>query len=180
MQPAKWVQSIECGGDGCFIYTLPSPTQWQTFLLFLGHVSGGLHSQTSAIPGMYQYPRVPWAHWSSWVLWLRYHVFFKDSLTKPSKVCHFFLDLFLFILVLDFLSSHNSPLKPCFSYLLGKRGFGSCRESLGILQIHSHVGTSFQLIETCSWRFGIHDVTVNATNGSLSPTFYGKIMIQRS
>ena len=53
MRPAKWVQSIECGDDGCFICTLPSSTQWQTFLPFLSHVSSGLHGQTLALLGMY-------------------------------------------------------------------------------------------------------------------------------
>ena len=35
MWSPKWVQSIECGGDECFIRTLPPLTWWQTFLLFL-------------------------------------------------------------------------------------------------------------------------------------------------
>ena len=91
MQPSKWVQSIECGGDWCFICTLPSSIQWQTFLPFLGHVSGGLHSQNSAIPGMYQYPWVPRARRSSWVLWLRYHVCSEDYLTKLPRCAPFVL-----------------------------------------------------------------------------------------
>ena len=36
MRLAKWVQSIECGCDGCFIYILPFFARWQIFLLFLG------------------------------------------------------------------------------------------------------------------------------------------------
>lgn len=34
MQSAKWVQSIECGGDECFIYILPFLIWWQIFILF--------------------------------------------------------------------------------------------------------------------------------------------------
>ena len=36
MRLAKWVQSIECGGDECLICILPFLAWWQIFLLFLG------------------------------------------------------------------------------------------------------------------------------------------------
>ena len=36
MRPTKWVQSIECGGDECFICLLLFLTRQQIFLLFLG------------------------------------------------------------------------------------------------------------------------------------------------
>ena len=36
MRPTKWAQSIECGGDRCFICILPFLAWRQIFLLFLG------------------------------------------------------------------------------------------------------------------------------------------------
>ena len=113
-------------------------------------------------------------------LWLCYHICFEDSLTKLPILWPFSLDLFLLIPVLGFSSSHNSPPKPHFPFLLGKGGFGSHGELLGTLHMCSHVITSFQLTETWSWRFWIHNTVVNAADSSLSPTFYGDIMIQRS
>ena len=80
--------------------------------------------------------------------WLCYHICSEDSLIELPTVCPSSLDLFLLIHVLSFLSSHNSPLKPHFLFLLGKGGFGSRGELLGTLQMCSHVGTSFQLTET--------------------------------
>ena len=74
---------------------------------------------------------------------------------------------------LSLSSSYNSPPKPHF--LFANRG-----ESSSTFLMRSHVGTSFQLSETRSWRFGIHDVVVNAADSSPFPTFYGKIMILQS
>ena len=138
MRRAKWVQSIKCGGDGCFIYSLPLPTQWQTFLPFLHHMSNGLHGQTSALPRIYLYPLVPWARQSSRVLWLCFHVYSEASLTKPSKVCPFCLKLCPHILVLSFPSSHRafwghaSGLLSEFScWVLGLRAGPFCFSPLG-------------------------------------------------
>jgi len=113
-------------------------------------------------------------------LWLCYHTCFEDSLIELLEVCPFGVDLFSVISVLSFSSSHNSSPKPHFLFLLGKGDFGSRGESFGTFQMRSHVGTSFQLTKTHFWRFEIHDVAVNVADGSLSPTFYGEIMIQRS
>ena len=82
-------------------------------------------------------------------LWLCYHTCFEDSLIELLKLCPFGVDLFSVIPVLDFSSSHNSPPKPRFLFLLGKADFGSRGELFGMFQMRSHVGTSFQLIETC-------------------------------
>ena len=49
---------------------------------------------------------------------------------------------------LDSRPPHNSPPKPYFLFLLGKRGFG--RKRLGMLLMRSHVRESFQLTETRS------------------------------
>ena len=113
-------------------------------------------------------------------LWLCYHICFEDSLTKLPMLWPFGLDLFFLIPVISFSPSHNSPPKPHFPFLLGKGGFGSRGELLGTLQMCSHVVMSFQLIETWSWRFWIHDMTVNFADDPLSPTFYDDITIQRS
>ena len=64
-------------------------------------------------------------------LWLCYHTCFEDSLIELPEVCPFGVDIFSVILVLGFSSSHNSPLKPHFPFLLGKSDFGSRGELFG-------------------------------------------------
>ena len=51
-----------------------------------------------------------------------------------------------------------------------------------LARVRSYIGpptnTSFQLTATYSWRFGIPNSAINATDGLLFHTFYGEIMIK--
>ena len=176
---AKWMQSIECGGEDAlyvlFLHLLNDKPS------FLSSVRAWWSSELDFGPS----EDVSVSSGSSSILilmglWLCYHTCFEDSLIELLEVCPFGVDLFSVIPILGFSSSHNSPSKPHFSFLLGKGHFGSRGESFGTFQMRSHVGTSFQLTKTHFWRFKIHDAAVNAADGSPSPTFYGEITIQRS
>ena len=55
--------------------------------------------------------------------------FLEVLLLVLSKVCSLDIGLVLAIHILRFLSYHNSPLKPHFSFFLGKGGFGNRGEA---------------------------------------------------
>ena len=144
---AQQVQSIECRGDECFIYTLPSFINDKPSTLSLECVQ--CSSELDFSPS----ENVSVSSGSSGILilmglWLCYHTCFEDSLIELLEVCPFGVDLFSVIPVLGFSSSYNSPPKPHFNFLLGKGDFGSRGESFGTFQMRSHVGTSFQLSKT--------------------------------
>ena len=136
----------------------------------------GLQKWYSTLPRTLQYPRGPW-DCSLLVLVMSCLYFLEDLLSGLSKVYSSNIGLLLLVAILEFSSSHNNPPKPRFLFFLGNGGFGNCGEAFGTFSVRSHIRASFQLIETRSWRFGIHDATIKVANGSLSPTLYSEIII---
>ena len=98
MWSVKWVQSIECEGDGCFIYILLFLAWWQIFLLFL-----------SLCPMVFRTsPRPFWGHFnilgvlgycSLLVLMMSCLYFPEDLLSILSEVYSFDIGLRLLVLV---------------------------------------------------------------------------------
>ena len=102
----KWVQSIECEGDECFICTLLSLAWWQTFLFFLGTCLMVFKNGLQPFRGSINILRVlGHSNLLGFVFKLSYLL--ENSLIVLLEVCYSSVGLFLFIPVLDFSSSHN-------------------------------------------------------------------------
>lgn len=101
MQPTKWVQSIECGDDGCFICTLPFFACWQIFFFVLGLCPMVLSPSEDTKVSSGSLGIVV-----SLGLWWVVYIFPEGLLSVPSKVCSSDIGLLSFDLVLIFLSSH--------------------------------------------------------------------------
>ena len=110
MWSVKWVQSIECEDDGCFIYILLFLAWWQIFLLFL-----------SLCPMVFRTsPRPFWGHFnilgvlgycSLLVLMMSCLYFSKDLLLVLSEVYSSNIGLLLLVPILGFSSSHGRFFK---------------------------------------------------------------------
>ena len=106
MQPAKWVQSIECGGDECFFCPLPFFACRQIFLLFLdlwrwtSEFVLGPSKDTKISSGSLG---IVVSLCLQWVVYINP----KGLLSVPSEVCFSDIGLLSSELILKFSSSHS-------------------------------------------------------------------------
>ena len=106
MRLAKWVQSIECEGDGYFILIPPFPAWRQIFLLFLGLCL--MVFKIGSRPFQWHVSILEvLEHCSLLVLVMSYLYFLEDLLSVLSEVCSSDLGLLPLAPALDFSSSHN-------------------------------------------------------------------------